>query len=269
MKTNIRFMVAILAIVVSLSSCKKVDPIWGTKPVDKTYAAAFPLDEFHRLGIAGDTAAQKKMIDQYRKQLTKNVLNHYPRITDEKHIRFVLGSGLAKKVKSGDGKTYNGDFKNELIIILNDPSVKDTVFLACGNGMLCPLELTHSSDLGTGAQFRFTIKKGESLATYLPSLNAWAKVAGDLKIPIRNKKGNIVSKETYLNYLGRYRSVLFTGDVIDVAQGKVFNKAGQEVDFKIRLAETKEANKRLLDKAIEKRIKADIARHKAKQKHRK
>jgi hypothetical protein len=262
MKTTMKLIVAIVAVLISFSVSSCTDPVWGTKPVDKSYSFNFPLERFHTLGLAGDTTKQKKMIDDYRKQLSKNVLSHFPKITDEKNIHFILGSGLAKKVKSGDGKTYDGKFKNEVIIIINDPSIKDTLFLACGNGMLCPLELTHSSDLGSGSQFRFTIKKGESLCTYLPQLKSWAKVAGDLKIPIRDKKGNIVSKETYLNYLGKYQSVLFTGDVIDMAQMKVFNAAGQEVDFQIRLAETKEANKRLLDKIIEKRIKADIARQK-------
>lgn len=244
MKTSYLFL-AIIAIIVSLSSCKKTDPIWGTKPVDTTFAYAFPLDEFHQLGIASDTTKQKAMINDYRRQLTANVVSHYPCIKDEKNICFVLGTGKAFDVLSGDGKTYTGKFKNELIIILNDSCIKDTLFLACGNGMLSPIRMKHYSDLGTAEQFRFTIQKGEGLATYVPQLKEWAKVAGDLKIPIRDSRGNIVSQETYLNYLGKYESVLFPGDVIDMAQMKVFNAAGQEVDFSRRLLETKEANKHL------------------------
>lgn len=267
MKAKAFFLLAIVA-VVSFTSCKKTDPIHGTKPVDTSYASGFPLERFHQLGIDGDTVKQKQMVDDFRKQLTQNVLSHYPCIKDEKSIRFLLGSGKAFDVLSGDGKTYSGKFKNELIIILNDSCIKDTLFLACGNGMLSPIRMKYSSDLGTAEQFRFIIQKGEGLATYVPQLKEWAKVAGDLKIPIRNEKGNIVSKEKYLNYLGKYKSVLFPGDVIDMSQMKVFNAAGQEVDFARRLAETKEANKRIIDREIEKRVKADIARQKAK-KHRK
>ena len=242
---------AILAIVMmALASCgNKVDPIHGTVPVDTTFWSGttedtyFPLDQFHKLGEANDTVGQRAMVDKYRKVLTANVVAHYPNIKDEKNIRFVLGSGYAKDVKSGDGKTYSGEFKNELIIIIDDPEVKETLFLACGNGMLRPLELYTQSDFGTAEQWRFTIQKGEGLANYLPQLERWGSVANQLSIPIKDKDGKVVSQETYLNYLGKYQSLLFEGDVIDLLAGKVYNKAGQEVDFDRRQAETKKANR--------------------------
>ena len=242
----------------ALASCSKnkINPIHDTMPVDTTFwsgtggeAFYFPLDKFHQLGERNDTAGQRTMVDKYRKVLTANVVAHYPNIQDEKNIRFVLGSGYAKDVKSGDGKTYSGEFKNELIIIIDDPNVKETLFLACGNGMLSPLELYTQADFGTAERWRFTIQKGEGLANYLPQLEKWGAVANQLSIPIKDKDGKVVSQETYLNYLGKYQSLLFEGDVIDLLAGKVYNKAGQEVQFDRRQAETKKANRAAKAKA--------------------
>ena len=257
-----RFIFALVAVatIAVMASCKKsIDPIHGTKPVDTSYwqgnvttadgytiettvDAYFPLEEFKALGEKNDTAGQRAMVNKYRKVLTTNIVAHYPSIKDEKNIRFILGSGFARNVKSGDGKIYSGKFKNELIIILNDPSVKDTIFLACGNGMLSPIEDLVSSDFGNAERWRFTIQKGEGLAHHLPALQEWGEVAGNLRIPIKNSDGKEVSRKTYLNYLGKYESLLFEGDVIDLLQGKVFNKLDQEVQFDRRKAETRKAN---------------------------
>lgn len=257
---NLFFALVAIASMVAMASCKKsIDPIHGTKPVDTSYwqgnvttangdtiettvDAYFPLEEFKALGEKNDTTGQRAMVNKYRKVLTTNIVAHYPNIKDEKNIRFILGSGFAKNVKSGDGKVYSGKFKNELIIILNDPSVKDTIFLACGNGMLSPIEDLVSSDFGTAEQWQFAIQKGEGLANYLPQLEKWGAAANQLSIPIKDKDGKVVSQETYLNYLGKYQSLLFEGDVIDLLAGKVYNKAGQEVQFERRQAETKKAN---------------------------
>lgn len=240
-----------IATIAAMASC--TDPIYNDDPMDTSYSTGFPLDEFHKFGQDGDTAAQRQLVDQYRKQLTANVVNHYPDIQDEKNIKFVLGSGYAKDVLTGSGKTHSGKFENELIIIINDPAVKDTLFLACGNGMLSPLKFKEQSDFGVAEQWRFTILPGEGLAHHLPELQAWAKVAGDLNIPIRNSNGQVVSPETYLNYLGKYESVLFPYDVIDVLNGKVYNQAGQEVQFERRLAETQKANAKAKAKSTKKR----------------
>lgn len=244
-----KIFVVLATVMMALVSCgNEVDPIHGTVPVDTTFWSGttdntyFPLDQFHKLGEANDTVGQRTMVDKYRKVLTANVVAHYPQISNEKNIRFVLGSGYAEDVKSGDGKTYSGDFKNELIIIIDDPAVKETLFLACGNGMLRPLKLYTQSDFGTAERWRFTIQKGEGLANYLPQLERWGSVATQLSIPIKDKDGKVVTQETYLNYLGKYQSLLFEGDVIDLLAGKVYNKAGQEVDFDRRQAETRKAN---------------------------
>lgn len=225
-----------IATIAAMASC--TDPIHNGDPADTSYATGFPLDQFRELGQAGDTLAQRQLVDQYRRQLTVNVVNHYPNIQDEKNIHFVLGSGYAKNVETGSEKTHSGRFKNELIIIIFDPAVKDTVFLACGNGMLSPLHFKSQSDFGTAEQCRFRIKKGESLATYIPKLEEWGKTAEDLHIMILDEHDNVVTSETYMNNLGKWRSLLFEGDVIDLAASKVYNKAGQEVQFDRRKFES-------------------------------
>lgn len=243
------FVLAVMAIMLTVAfvSCNNVDPIHGTQPVTNAFYTDangnenFPLDRFHELGQAGDTVGQRTLVDRYRKQLTSNVIRQYPGITDENDIHFVLGSGFAKDVKSGDGKTYSGRFKNELIIILNSKSVHDTLFLACGNGMLRPLQFSDHHDFGYAERWRFTIQKGEGLANHLPELETWAPIANDLQIPIMNSKGEIVPISIYQNYLGEYTSYLFEGDVIDVLAGKVYNKSGQEADFQRRLAEAEKS----------------------------
>lgn len=236
------FVVFLAIVAILVSSCNNVDPIWGTDPVDSTYAAGFPLDQFHKLGIAGDTVAQKALVDQYRKQLTKNVINNHPCIKEAANIKFVFGSGEVENLFSGDGKAYSGKFKNELLIILDDPCVKDTLFLACGNGQMSSIRWKNKADWGRAEKCRFEILPGQGLAHHLPALQEWAKIAGDFDIPIRDKSGKIVSQEKYLNYLGKYESVLFPGDVIDMCASKVFNKVGQEVLFDRRLEESEKAN---------------------------
>lgn len=237
---KILFAIMAIALTAALASC--TDPIHNGDPEDTSYSTGFPLDEFHKLGEAGNTDAQQELVNQYRRQLTANVVRHYPNIQDEKNIKFILGSGYAKDVKTGSGKTHSGRFSNELIIVIDDPHVQETLFLACGNGMLSPLRLSDSIDLGTAEKWRFTIQEGEGLAHHLPELEAWAEVANNLSIPIKDANGNVVSRETYLNYLGRYKTVLFPGDVIDLIAGKVYNNAGQEVDFPRRMAESEKAN---------------------------
>ncbi|MBQ5945351.1 hypothetical protein IJL65_02940 [bacterium] len=241
MKKTLFIAFVAIATIAAMASCT-TDPVHNGDPVDTSFSTGFPLDQFRELGQAGDTLAQRQLVDQYRRQLTINVVNHYPDIQDENNIKFILGSGYAKDVLTGSGKTHSGKFKNELIIVIDDPNVKETLFLACGNGMLRPLKYYDSYDLGSAEQWRFTIKEGESLATYIPTLTEWGKTAEDLGIPIKNKDGKVVSSDTYLNYLGKWESLLFTGDVIDLIAGKVYNKSGQEVDFARRMAETEKAN---------------------------
>ncbi len=254
MKKIMFALIAIAVIVAVMASCKKVNPVRDTEPVTNAFYTDangnenFPLAEFHKLGEAGDTLGQIQLVEKYRKQLTANVVRQYPEIQDEKNIKFVLGSGYAKDVESGDSKLHSGNFDNELIIVINDPQVKRVLFLTCGNGAMAPIDFSDQHDLGTAAQWRFTIQEGEGLAHHLPALQAWAEIANNLSIPIKDKDGKVVSQETYLNYLGSYTTGLRTGDVIDVIAGKVYDKNGNEVNFNRRQQQTKRANKALKNK---------------------
>lgn len=244
-------LITIALLSLSFFSCRTKSPIWDTEPMDITYTTNFPLDQFHKLGMANDTLGQKKMVDQYRKQLTRNIMSHYPCVTNEKNIRFILGSGYVKKVLSGDGKTYNGQFKNELIIIVNDSCVKDTVFLACGNGMLSPIRWNKYSDWGSVEKCRFIVQEGQSLAYFLPSLEDWGIQAQEIGLPILDKKGKYTSSKVYLNYLGEWWSgYLFPGDIIDLCKGIITDKNGHEIDFTRRAIGTKKYRQNYLDQKI-------------------
>jgi hypothetical protein len=178
-------------------------------------------------------------------------MEHYKCVTNEKNIQFIFGSGSVKGLLSGDGKHYDGKFKNELIIVVNDPCKKDTVFLACGNGMLSSIHWTNQSDWGYAEKCRFVVEDGQSLAYFLPRLRDWGIKADQLGLPIANSNGKIVDDKIYMSYLGKWWSDhLFTGDVIDMCAGKITNAAGQKVDFERRALETKKANQKILDAKI-------------------
>lgn len=234
-----------------LTSCSNPNPIYDVQPADTTYRTGFPLEEFKALGERGDTTAQKALVEKHRKLLTQNILKQHPNIQSEKNIKFLLGSGFAKDVKSGDGKTYSGEFKNELIIILNDHSIRDTLFLACGNGMLQPLELKHSSHCGNGSNFIITIRKGESLAKYFPKFKEWGRKASECGIIIRDDKGNPVDDETYQKKPANYYSFLFPGDRINLFSLAVTDENHKRVNFKRRQIETFKTNIQETDRAIQ------------------
>ena len=247
MKKNIIIALSAIALFVALASCnsKSIDPIHGTQKVTSAFYTNasgeenFPLDRFYELGQAGDTTAQRAMIDEYRRVLTANIVRQYPEITDENNIRFVLGSGFAKDVMSGNGKAYSGPFKNELIIILNDPSIHDTLFLACGNGMLKPLKFSDLHNFGTAQRWRIVIEPNKGLANYCPEFKKWTGIANELDIPILDKDGNVVPVSIYSNILGEYTSYLWPYDIVDLLNGKVYDSTGVEVKFDVRLEAAK------------------------------
>lgn len=224
-----------------------VDPIYGTTPVDTTWWSGtnesentyFPLEEFKALGRENDTLGQRAMVDQYRKVLTTNVVAHYPEISDEKNINFVLGSGYARNVKSGDGRLYSGEFRNELIIVIDDPQVKDTVFLACGNGMLSPLDFISQSYFGQGDPW-IEVKENDSYAKFFP--DTWGELAKDADVGIRDSKGEKVTPRVYLQRRGKYISMLRAGDKVNLITGEVRDENLRKVDFDSRQHDTKVAN---------------------------
>lgn len=235
------------ATIAAMASCNKteIDPIWETTPVTNAFYTDangnenFPLELFHKLGEAGDTVAQLDLLDQHRKPLTSNIVRQYPQITNEKNIHLILGSGFAKDVKSGNGQTYSGKFKNELIIILDDPAIKDTLFLACGNGMLSPLEFYDRHDFGHGDPW-IEVNKNDSYAKFFPE--TWGELAKDADVGIRNEKGEKVTPRVYLHYLGKYVSMLRPGDKINSITGEVRDENWKVVNFESRQSDTKAAN---------------------------
>lgn len=247
MKKQFLSFALVISILTFFASCKQKSPIWDRTPSDTTFSTGFPLTEFHKLGEANDTVAQKAIVNKYRRQLTKNIMSHYPCVRDEENVRLVFGSGKVKDLLSGDGKTYSGKFKNELIVIVNDSCVRDTVFLACGNGMLSPINFKSYSDWGSVEKCKFEIEKGQSLAYYLPKIESWGIKANELGIPIADADGKVVNHKVYMNQLGKWwSSYLFPGDIIDLCDGTVKNKAGQVVDFERRILETKKLKNKLL-----------------------
>jgi len=248
-KSIIFAIMAMAALTFAITSCNSeetaIDPIHGTIPVDSTWwsgineSTRFPLDQFKEFGRENDTLGQRALVDEYRKVLTKNVVRHYPQISNEGNIHFVLGSGFAKDVKSGDGKTYSGSFRNELIIIIDDPRVKDTLFLACGNGMLSPLEFSSQSNFGQGDPW-IEVEANDSYAKYFP--DTWGELAKDADVGIRNEKGEMVTPRIYLNYLGKYVSMLRPGDKINLITGEVRDENWKVVSFESRQSDTEKAN---------------------------
>ena len=157
-------------------------------------------------------------------------------------IVFSYGTGHAKGVQDSSGARWDVAFKDQLVArVWTKPATKlgnpIIVFVRCLNGVI---ELEGDQRIGTG-DLGFTIQKGEGLANHQPELLAWACTARNLNIPIK-KKNKIVSFDTYVNYLGKYKTVLFEGDFINLYDGKVIDKAGREVNFQQRLADTKKAN---------------------------
>jgi len=242
---------AVMAIVfVAFASCNRhneeIDPIYGTKPVTNAFYTDadgernFPIDEYHRLGQKGDTTTQRALVNAYRKQLTLNVVRQYPKISDERNIHFVLGSGFAREVMSGDGKAYSGPFQNELIIILNDKNIKDTVFLACGNGMLKPLYFDSQTNFGEGDAW-IEVKENDSYAKFFP--DSWGERAKKADVGIRDEKGKMVTSETYNERQGIYFSMLRPGDKINIITGVVVDENWKRVDFRSRQYDTQRANR--------------------------
>lgn len=251
MKKNL--LLAIMAIVALIfSSCNRnqpqLNPVRDTKPVDTTWwsgttittesgtvieSSRFPLELFHELGDRGDTAAQHRIFKKHLRDLTINVVSHYPRIATHKNIHFYLATGHASDIESGDGNSYSGPVKNELIIVLDDPTVHKTLFLTCGNGMMSETNMNQFDsciDWGTAIPWEIEIKEGESLASHWPDLDVWADLAEKLGVPIVNERGELVPYTDYRYHLGSYISLLWTGDVINLLELTVKDSEGKLVD---------------------------------------
>lgn len=246
---------AIAAITFSATSCnrrpqevQKLNPIRDVPPVDTTWWAGssittesgvviesgcFPLEQFHELGDRGDTAAQHQLFNEHLRDLTINVKSHYPEIATHDNVHFFLATGHASNVESGNGNHYSGDIRNELLIVIKDPRINKTLFLACGNGMLSDANMNdfqYCVDWGPALPWLITIKEGESLALYWKDLDVWANLAEQLGIPIVNSKGELVPYSVYRNYLDKYISLVWPGDVINLLELTAKDKNGNIID---------------------------------------
>lgn len=225
---------ALLVIIIIFASCgKEKNVVTDYEPMTDALRKGFPLDSFKR----SDSATKQAIIDYYRPMLVQNVRDHLGDCITPDSIEFVFGSGHAKKVQNATGKPVNGKFENELIIIVKNKCHPGAWFLACGNGMLGDFNFTSSHSYGDGCQI--IIKPGESLATYWEQLKQWSKVAKQLRVPIRNAKGDVVSANVYETTLGSYESVLFPYDRLNVCTGEVTDKDGKHIDaagFKKRVS---------------------------------
>ena len=236
---------AIVAVTFLTTSCdrkaKIVDPVRDVEPVDTTWwsgsfittesgvvieSSEFPLQRFHELGDRGDTAAQHELFKKYLMDLTINVLSHYPDIATHENIHFYLVAGYASDVESGDGNSYSGQIRNELLISINDPTIRKTLFLACGNKVLFETSMNQFSycvDWGTAMPWIVTIEEGENIAGHWSYFDVWSYVADKIGTPIVDSKGPI-------SYLDHYISLLLPGDVINLIKLTAKDKDGRLID---------------------------------------
>ena len=259
------FALVAIATIAVMASCKRnvIDPVNDVTPVDTSFWAGnvvtsqgdtvaatvnsqFDLYAFKALGRKGDIEGMRKMVDEHRVELTANVVAHFPELTQPDSIHFELWTGHVKEVQSGDGNTYSGEIRNELVFRITDPKVKTIVFLACGNGMLSDVSELEQGltriDFGTANPWLFVIERGQGLANHLESLQDWVRVAKNFPIPIKDENGKVVPPDKCLTYKGRWTTLLFPGDTIDMVKSEVRNSRGQKVDFERRQSETKKAN---------------------------
>ena len=113
----------IVAITTSCTESKSVDPIHDTTPVDTSLRKGLPMNTYYNLSFE----EKKQMMDKHRRQLTANAFA-YTAIHNEDEVQIIIASGEAKKVPSGDGKNYSGNFTEEPIIITNG-ILNDTIFI--------------------------------------------------------------------------------------------------------------------------------------------
>ena len=254
-------LMVMIAMVCLCTSCKN-DPVmdqervtnylWAGSDSEPTQrdSTIFPLNEWYSLTKNNRLNEADALVIQWRQVLTRNVSHYlYPERPDS--INFSRVRGKVYGVESGDGDTHDGEVNWQILVNIYTNGQIHRKFLVCGNGLT---ESRFSEDelIASSLPLRFTIKEGEGLANYLPDLKAWGNAADTIGIPIKSN-GKIVNKDVYLNYLGKYTSYVFPGDVVDLSLGKIYNKAGQEVDFDRRLAEAEKLSKATKSKAKKRR----------------
>lgn len=226
-------------IVTALTSCtQKVNPIHGTPPLNEAYSHRMPAERVNALRQKGDAKELFSFIDRHRRQLTANVVSQHPNVKNHEQIKLILGSGYSDGIQAGDGKTYAGQFNDELIIIINDSLKSDTVFFFGGQKPVSELKFKKKINFGDGEPFTFTIKKNENIDSLIISLKNWGYVINP-EIPITDKDGNPTESLTFSKYLMQFKPWFKENDVIDVIRGKIFDSNGEELTISKRQSEQK------------------------------
>lgn len=201
----------------------------------------FPLNEWYSLTKDNRLDEADALVMDWRQVLTRNVSHYlYPERPDS--ISFSRVKGKVFGVESGDDNTHDGKVDWQILVNIYTQGQVHRKFLICGNGFTGS-RFSEDELITNSLPLRFTIKEGEGLANHIPDLQAWGNVANEIGIPIKRADGRIVNQDIYLNYLGKYTSYVFPGDVVDLSLCKIFNKAGQEVDFERRLQEAEKLAK--------------------------
>lgn len=242
----------ILISVMTFFSCKEKDVVLDFPAVHQWDAHDLAtIDKIKSLPIKERFPFIKENLPNLIPIINDKVKKVAPGVTTDS-IAFVFGSGKADITEDATGAMNKGHFKDQLIakVFVSGKTKFGNpmkIFVRCLNGVLkIKGELEEVGTISSS----FTILPGEGLANHLPELKIWGNTAEEIGIPIKNSNSKVVSKKIYANYLGYYKSVLFPYDVINMDSKIAYDKNGQEIDFQKRLAETKKANLKILQKRI-------------------
>ena len=227
MKTKIKAIVICMAVIVfaALMSCdKEVDVTRQAKSLNEAFSKGLQISKLNELKGKNDVKGTILFIERNKNRITKNVVDIYPDIKDEKNISFLLASGYANDLKSGDGSTLSGKFKNEILIVIN----KDTTFLS-GGYKTSRLEITAKSELGNGGQFNIPVMDVDDPQSIKNKCKEWEFFTKSKTIEVKNKKGEVVEKEPFSKYLRKVSTLLGEGDTIKIFQTKIVDKSGREI----------------------------------------
>ena len=153
--------------------------------------------------------------------MTRNLVQNKENLTDHRQIHFLIGSGFANGVESGDGRLLSGEFSGQLIAVIKDSLIQDTIFID-GGRKAESINVTQKVDLGEASPFRFTIDKNTKIDSIIIMTKEWNHIVTN-PITINDET------KSFSAYLQNYKTFLKDGDVIDIIRGKIFDKDGKEV----------------------------------------
>lgn len=222
--------------VLCLVSCRKnsIDPIHGTVQLDSTFMEGAPDLLLENARLDQDTFMQRVLFDSNRRFFTRNIVRKYPEVSDSA-IHFLHGSGVVT-VEAGDGKSYSGSFKDEIVVAIDSVG---SFFLWGGNKVVGDIEWQSCENWGSVLEHQFMLQPGETMENHLSKLQSWASVS-EFPFSIRDSVGDIVTTSTYKDVLGKY--IFEDYDVFDVALGTIRDREGNLIDAE-KLSQRKNAKK--------------------------